>query len=179
MSENQNFPSPLSVFEEDSDFHNIGSFDDSWHVNPFVFECVTSEGLDLDYARVEFNAPMPPSVTRGEPYATNEVSMSNYCRFAQVGAVSVSVNDIKCDFDLGVEFDSGPYDGAHYKFVLSTDHASWRHLILKMDLYPELLRWYLLVQQFDFEARDKGKSRDVGESIDKPIVYTLSNPKPS
>jgi len=35
-----------------------------------VFECATSEGLGLDYAMMEFNAPAPPSVVEDGPYAT-------------------------------------------------------------------------------------------------------------
>ena len=66
------------------DFHEICSFEDWWHVDPFMFECVTSKGLDLYHARVEFNPPMPPSVVEDDPDATNRVSMSDYCRFAQV-----------------------------------------------------------------------------------------------
>ena len=68
--ENQSFPSYSSNFEEDSDFHGIGLSDDWWHVNPFVLECATSKELSLDYARVEFNAPTAPSITKDEPYAT-------------------------------------------------------------------------------------------------------------
>jgi len=35
-----------------------------------------------------------------------------------------SVDDIKCDFDLGVEFGCGPSNGVHCKFVLCTDHTN-------------------------------------------------------
>ena len=82
LFENKNFLSRFSTSEEDSDFYEIGLFDDWWHVGPFVFECVTSEGLNLDFARVEFDAPVPPSVTKDEPYATNVVSMIDYYMFA-------------------------------------------------------------------------------------------------
>jgi len=49
-----------------------------------VFESVTSEGLSLDYARVEFNAPAPPSIVEDETYATNGASISGYCMLAQI-----------------------------------------------------------------------------------------------
>ena len=67
------------------------------------------------------------------------------------------IYDIECDFDLGVKLSSGPSDGVHYKFILFVDHVKWSHLMAKKDLYPELFRWCLLVQKFDFEVRDKGK----------------------
>jgi len=43
----------------------------------------------------------------------------------------------------------------------------------------ELLRWYILVQEFDFEVYDTRKSGYVGEPINKPVVYHISNPEPS
>jgi len=131
LFENQNIPSPSYVLEEDSDFHEIGSFDDWLHADPFVFECVMSEGLGIDYARAEFNVRAPPSVIKDEPYATNEVSMSDYSMFVRVVQPMPPVDDIECNFDLGVEFSSGSSDGAHYKFFLYADHADWSHLMVK------------------------------------------------
>jgi len=55
------------------------------------------------------------------------------------------VDDIECDFNLGVEFGSDFSDGAHYTFIPYMDHVQWSHLMVKKDLHPELLRWYLLV----------------------------------
>ena len=121
--ENQNIPSSSSPLEEDVNFHDIGSFDDWWHVDPFAFECVTSKGLCLHYARVEFSTPMPPCMIEDETYATNELSMSDYCRFAQVVQYMPQIDDIKHDFDLGVRLRSGPPDGAHYKFILYMDQV--------------------------------------------------------
>jgi len=83
LFENKNIPSFIS-FRGRYGFHENCLFDDWWHVDPFVFECVTSKGFGLDYARVEFNVPAPPGIIKDEPYATNEASMSDYCRFAQV-----------------------------------------------------------------------------------------------
>ena len=99
LFEHQNFPSPSSSFKKDSDFHEIDSFHDWQHVDPFMFECIVYEGIILDYARVEFNALAPPSVTKDEPYVSKDVSMSDYCRFAQVVQSMPPIDDIKCDFD--------------------------------------------------------------------------------
>ena len=120
LFKNHNIPSP-SALDEDMDFHDIGSFDDWWHIDPFVFNCVTTEGLGLDYATVEFNMPAPPSIVEDETYATNEVSMSDYCRFAQVVQSMPQIDDIEHDFDFGVKLRSGLFDGAKYKFITCTD----------------------------------------------------------
>ena len=61
LFENQNIPAPLSALE-DVDFHEISWFGDCWGDDPFAFEYVTSEGLGLDYARMEFSALMPSSM---------------------------------------------------------------------------------------------------------------------
>jgi len=55
---------------------------------------------------VEFNAPVPPSAVEDEPFANNGVSMSDYCRFAQVVQSMLPIYDIECDFNLGVELSS-------------------------------------------------------------------------
>ena len=47
----------------------------------------------------------------------------------------------------------------------------------KKDLHPELLRRYILVKNFDFEVRDKGRLGDVEDFIDKPVVHHLSDPE--
>ncbi|XP_018487321.1 uncharacterized protein LOC108857805 [Raphanus sativus] len=41
------------------------------------------------------------------------------------------------------------------KVIVYTDHAALRHLLAKKDAKPRLLRWILLLQEFDLENRDK------------------------
>ena len=84
---------------------------------------------------------MPPSIVEDKTYATNEVSMSDHCKFAQVVQSIPQIDDIKYDFDLIVKHRSGPSDGPHYKFILHMDHIKWSHLMAKKDLCPELMRW--------------------------------------
>ena len=56
------------------------------------------------------------------------------------------------DSDMGVKFGSGPSDGVYYKIILDADRTVWRYLMLKKDLYLVYLRWFLLLQDFDFEV---------------------------
>jgi len=58
--------------------------------------------------------------------------------------------------DADVEFDFGPYGGDRPKMFVFQDPTLWRTLMFKKDLNPELLRWFLLLHQFEFEVRDKG-----------------------
>jgi hypothetical protein len=39
--------------------------------------------------------------------------------------------------------------------IVYTDHAALKYLLTKKDAKPRLIRWILLLQEFDLEIRDK------------------------
>ena len=41
------------------------------------------------------------------------------------------------------------------KVIVFTDHAALKYLLTKADSKPRLMRWILLLQEFDLEIRDK------------------------
>jgi hypothetical protein len=41
------------------------------------------------------------------------------------------------------------------KVIIYTDHAAIKYLLAKKDAKPRLIRWILLLQQFNVEIRDK------------------------
>ena len=41
------------------------------------------------------------------------------------------------------------------KVILYTDHATLKYLLAKKDAKPHLIRWILLLQEFDLEIKDK------------------------
>ena len=41
------------------------------------------------------------------------------------------------------------------KVVVFTDHATLRYLLKKKESRPKLVRWILLLQEFDLEIKDK------------------------
>ncbi|CAA6674259.1 unnamed protein product [Spirodela intermedia] len=45
------------------------------------------------------------------------------------------------------------------KIIIYTDHAALKYLLNKKDAKPRLLRWILLLQEFDLEIKDKKVSR--------------------
>ena len=65
-----------------------------------MFKCVISKGIGLYYAGMEFNMLAPRSVVKDKPYATNGISTSDYCRFAQVLQSMPPIDVIERDFDL-------------------------------------------------------------------------------
>ena len=77
---------------------------------------------------------------------------------------------VECDFDLGVEFSGGPSDGVHYKIILYMDCATWHYLMLKKGLHPLYLRWFLRLQDFNFEVHDKVRTR----AVTSPSLLVIS-----
>jgi len=41
------------------------------------------------------------------------------------------------------------------KLIVYTDHAALKYLHTKKDAKPRLIRWILLLQEFDLEIKDK------------------------
>ena len=41
------------------------------------------------------------------------------------------------------------------KVIVYTDHAAWKHLLTTKDAKPRLIRWILLLKEFDLEIKDK------------------------
>ena len=68
-----------------------------------------------------------------------------------------------------------------FKVIVHTDHAAIRHLMAKSDSKPRLIRWVLMLQEFDCEIVDKcGKDNLVADHLSRinPGAIAPSSPIP-
>ncbi|GKD00667.1 reverse transcriptase domain-containing protein [Tanacetum coccineum] len=55
------------------------------------------------------------------------------------------------------------------KTIVHTDHSSLRHLFKKQDAKPRLIRWILLLQEFDKEIKDLSRIKNDESSDDSEV----------
>ena len=68
--------------------------------DPPNFDWISIEDPDQGCFKVEFAAPLPPSIPKAEVHTSNESAMSDYCRFALVVLSLPHMEGFDVDFDL-------------------------------------------------------------------------------
>lgn len=65
------------------------------------------------------------------------------------------------------------------KIIIFTNHSALKYLLPKKDAKPRLIRWILLLQEFDLEIHDKkGVENVVANSLSRPVISDSLEPTP-
>ncbi|GJY41489.1 reverse transcriptase domain-containing protein [Tanacetum coccineum] len=130
---------------------------------------VPEAGLEVDKAKIEVISKLPPPTNIKECHNAFELLKEKLT----CAPVIVSPNwslpfELMCDAnDFAVEAILGQKEDVVFAFdksrsylvlsktIVHTDHSALRHLFKKQDAKPRLIRWILLLQEFDIEIKDR------------------------
>ncbi|KAL5549371.1 hypothetical protein UlMin_004602 [Ulmus minor] len=146
---------------------------------------VSRDGLEVDKAKVETIEKLPPPVSvKGIRSFLGHAGF--YRRFIKdFSKIAKPLCCLKAFLELKQKLSSAPVivapdwaapfelmcdasDVAVGAVIVYTDHSAIKYLVEKKDAKPRLIRWVLLLQEFDLEIRDrKGTENQVADHLSR------------
>ncbi|XP_024005000.1 uncharacterized protein K02A2.6-like [Eutrema salsugineum] len=120
---------------------------------------VSEKGIELDMAKVEVMVNLqPPRLCRGSSLGVEKDKKLHVFYYASRTLDSAQEKYATTEKEmLAIVFAFDKFRNylVGSKVIVYTDHAALRYLMTKKDAKPRLLRWVLLLQEFDMEIQEK------------------------
>ncbi|XP_022155996.1 uncharacterized protein LOC111022971 [Momordica charantia] len=133
-----------------------GKIKDKFHVDKFIFPA--------DFIILDCKADLDVPIILGRPFLATGDTIFN----VRKGEITMKVNNEEVKFNV-LDAMKLPGDLEEWaKVIVYTDHSALKYLFAKKDAKPRLIRWILLLQEFDTEVRDcKGTENQVADHLSR------------
>ncbi|GJY65101.1 reverse transcriptase domain-containing protein [Tanacetum coccineum] len=124
---------------------------------------VSGAGLEVDKAKIDVISKLPPltnikvGAVLGQKDGKNFHPIYIASKTLNLAQQTYTITEKELT-DVVFAFDKFRSYLILSKTIVHTDHSALKHLFKKQDAKPRLIRWILLIQEFDIEIKDKKRA---------------------